>query len=584
VPTDHVERRLASILAADVAGYSRLMGADEEGTFARLMTHRRELIDPKIREHHGRIVKTTGDGMLVEFASPVEAVRCAAEVQQGMVERNAGLSDDKHITFRVGVNLGDVIVERKDIYGDGVNVAARLQELADPGAVLISGAVYEHIRDKLALDFDDLGERSFKNIVRPVHVHRVGAGRSPPRPALALPEKPSIAVLPFTNMSGDPEQEYFADGITEDIITALSRVRWFFVIARTSTFTYKHRTVDVKQVARELGVRYVLEGSIRKTGTRVRITGQLIEAASGHHLWADRFDGDFVNIFDLQDRVTSSVVAAIEPNLRRAEIERAKSKPTDKLDAYDLYLRALPQHYAITQPASDAALALLHRAIEIDPEYSVAKALAAYCHMVRVWQTWTRNPEESAEGLRLAREALLADRDDPTTLRMAGHALTFFGRDYEGGIAALDRALMLNVNSAQAFSSSGWIRDYMGDPDVAIDHFTRAIRLSPLDPEMGYFMSGLGLAHLIRGDDEAALAWGRKAVLELPKWVTGHRIVAVSLVHLGRVGEAQAVMQSLREIAPTFSIEHMKKHSPYRDPEFFAKYLDGLRKAGSPEE
>jgi adenylate cyclase len=339
-------RRLAAILAADVAGYSRLMGADEEGTLERLKALRRELIDPMIAEHHGRIVKTTGDGLLVEFASVVDAVRCAVEVQQAMPERNAGLGADNRIELRIGINLGDVIVEGDDLYGDGVNIAARIEALADAGGVFVSNTVHDHVRDRLPFVFEDLGEQQVKNITRPVRVYRVrdaAAAKSPSVPAqpvLPLPDKPSIAVLPFANMSGDPEQEYFADGMVEEIITALSRIRWLFVIARNSSFTYKGQAVDVKQVGRELGVRYVLEGSVRKAGGRVRITAQLIDAQSGTHLWADRFDGSLENVFDLQDQVAASVAGVIEPTLQAAEIRRAADRPTSDPTAYDLYLSA----------------------------------------------------------------------------------------------------------------------------------------------------------------------------------------------------------------------------------------------------
>ena len=374
IPADQkTQRRLAAILAADVVGFSALMGQDEEGTLARIKDLRREVLEPKVNDHQGRVVKTTGDGILVEFSSPVEAVRCATEIQECLAATGSRESP-KALQLRIGINLGDIIIEADgDIYGDGVNVAARLEQMAEPGGISISGKVYEEVRDKLPYSFEDRGEQQVKNIARPVRVYSLQAaptGTDAPstRSALPLPDRPSLAVLPFTNMSGDPEQEYFADGVVEDIITALSRVRWFFVIARNSSFTYKGRSVDIRQVGRELGVRYVLEGSIRKAGNRVRITGQLIEAANGRHVWADRFDGELADIFDLQDRITESVVGAIEPSLRRAEIERASAKPTNDLDAYDLYLQALAHYYALTKPASDEALRLLGRALELGPE------------------------------------------------------------------------------------------------------------------------------------------------------------------------------------------------------------------------
>src|ERR1700674_504465 len=354
--TERVERGLAAILAADVAGYSRLMGADEEGTLARLKALRRELADPKIKEHRGRIVKTTGDGLLIEFASVVDAVRCAVEVQREMAERNTDVPSDRRIEFRMGINLGDIMKDGLDIYGDGVNVAARLEALAEPGGICVSRVVRDQVRDKLAFSFEDMGEQQVKNIARAIRVHRILLGERPdlsepttavpPKPPLALPDKPSIAVLPFQNMSGDPEQEYFADGMVEEIITALSRIKWLFVIARNSSFTYKGQAVDVKQVGHELGVRYVREGSVRKSGSRVRITAQLIDAETGNHVWADRFDRDLTDIFALQDKVTLSTVGAIEPSLRAAEIERVKRKRPENLDAYDLVLRALPHAFA----------------------------------------------------------------------------------------------------------------------------------------------------------------------------------------------------------------------------------------------
>jgi len=365
-------RRLAAILAADVAGYSRLMGVDEEGTLERLKALRRELLDPKIAVHNGRIVKTTGDGMLVEFASVVDAVRCAVSVQQAMPERNTGIAADSRIELRIGINLGDVIVEGEDLYGDGVNIAARIEALADPGGVFVSNTVHDHVRDRLPFIFEDLGEQQVKNIARPVRVYRVRdvrAAESTPAhspPALALPDKPSIAVLPFQNMSGDPEQEYFADGMVEEIITALSRIRWLFVIARNSTFTYKGQAIDVKRVGRELGVRYVLEGSVRKGGGRVRITAQLVETETGTHLWADRFDGSLQDVFDLQDQVAVSVAGVIEPTLQAAETARSTGRPTADLTAYDLYLRAHAMYF-LSGDFLREALHLLERAVARDP-------------------------------------------------------------------------------------------------------------------------------------------------------------------------------------------------------------------------
>jgi TolB-like protein len=363
-------RRLAAILAADVAGYSRLMGADEEGTLERLKALRREVLDPKIAEHRGRIVKTTGDGLLGEFASVVDAVRCAVEIQQAMPKQNTGVAVDNRIELRIGINLGDVIVEGDDLYGDGVNIAARIEALADAGGVFVSNTVHDQVRDRLPFVFEDLGEQQVKNITRPVRVYQVRdagiAAKSPPTQTMPLPDKPSIAVLPFANMSGDPEQKYFADGMVEEMITALSRIRWLFVIARNSSFTYKGQAIDVKQIGRELGVRYVLEGSVRKAGGRVRITAQLIDATNGTHLWADRFDGSLEDVFDLQDKVATNVAGAIEPALQTAETARSARRPTSDLTAYDLYLRVLAMVMSSGTQIPDA-LRLLEGAIERDP-------------------------------------------------------------------------------------------------------------------------------------------------------------------------------------------------------------------------
>jgi len=363
-------RRLAAILAADVAGYSRLMGADEEGTHERLKAHLGDLVNPKIGEHRGRIVKNTGDGFLAEFASVVDAVRCAVEIQRGMIDREPDMPEERRIRFRIGINLGDVIVEEQDIFGDGVNVAARLEALAEPGGVFISNTVHDHVRDRLPFAFEDLGEHQVKNIARPVRAYRVRdtgtVAKSPSPSALPLPDKPSIAVLPFVNMSGDPEQEYFADGVVEEIITGLSRIKWLFVIAGNSTFTYKGQSIDVQQVGRELGVRYILGGSVRKAADRVRITAQLINASSGAHLWADRFDGSLEDVFELQDKVAWSVAGVIEPALTAAEIARSANRPTTDLTAYDLHLRACAMGLSSAHQIPEA-LRLFEQAVERDP-------------------------------------------------------------------------------------------------------------------------------------------------------------------------------------------------------------------------
>ena len=450
-----------------------VIGADEEGTLARLKALRRELADPKIKEHRGRIVKTTGDGLLIEFASVVDAVRCAVEVQREMAERNADVSPDGRIEFRMGINLGDIMKDGRDIYGDGVNVAARLEALAEPGGICVSRVVRDQVRDKLAFSFEDMGEQQVKNIARPIRVHRILLGEKPDRsePAIetpsqsppTLPDKPSIAVLPFQNMSGDPEQEYFADGMVEEIITALSRIRWLFVIARNSSFTYKGQTVDVKQVGRELGVRYVLEGSVRRSGSRVRITAQLIETTAGAHLWADRFDGSLEDVFELQDKVASSVAGVIEPTLQVAEIRRLDDRPTSDLTAYDLYLRALSLLSSWERVGIVAALDLLGRAIERDPHYGPALALAAGCHYSLHVNGWANDPELSRrEGVDLSRQALQVASDDPGVLGGAAAALAYFGEDIHAAIELIDRALALNPSFARGWVTSGRLRLWAG--------------------------------------------------------------------------------------------------------------------------
>jgi adenylate cyclase len=584
-----VERRLAAILAADVAGYSRMMGADEIGTLAALKAHRRELIDPKIAEHNGRIVKTTGDGMLVEFASVVEAVRCAVEVNEAMAKRNADVPEEKRIEFRVGINVGDIIIDEGDIHGDGVNIAARLEGIAQPGSIFLSKAARDQVRDKLDMAIEDMGEQRLKNIARPVHVYRLGAGfiRSKvteKRPALALPDKPSIAVLPFQNMSGDPEQEYFADGMVEEIITALSRFRQLFVIARNSSFTYKGRAADVKQVGRELGVRYVLEGSVRKASARVRITGQLIDASTGANLWADRFDGGLEDIFELQDRVTASVVGAIAPKLEQVEIERAQRKPTDSLDAYDCFLRGIATFHQYVE-RQQAALRLFYRATELDPNYASAYAMAAFCYTVRKQFGWRTDPaRESAEAVRLARRAMDLAKDDAQALALSGLVLAHSGRDLDSGVALIDRALTLNPNLATAWYFRSWPKIWLGEPEAAIESIERAMRLSPLDAFRARMQNGMAHAHFFAGRYEEASSWAAMALRELPDFHDALRISAASNALAGRLKEAREATERLRQLDPDLRISKLGElQGPYRHSGDVALYENALRKSGLPE-
>jgi TolB-like protein/class 3 adenylate cyclase len=572
-------RRLAAILAADVAGYSRLMGADEEGTLERLKALRRELVDPKIAEHHGRIVKTTGDGMLVEFASVVDAVRCAVEVQQAMAGRYTGVEADNRIELRIGINLGDVIVEGDDLYGDGVNIAARIEALADAGGVFVSNTVHDHVRDRLPFVFEDLGEQQVKNIARPVRVYRVRdtAAKSPSAlvpSALPLPAKPSIAVLPFANMSGDPEQEYFADGMVEEIITALSRIRWLFVIARNSTFTYKGQSVDVKQVGRELGVRYVLEGSVRKAGQRVRITGQLIDATTGTHLWADRFDGSLEDVFELQDKVAVSVAGVIEPRLQAAEISRSSERSTDDLTAYDLYLRAYAMFWSSAKHIPEA-LRLTKQAIARDPRYGPALAWAAYCCVALIHGNQSENREANRrEGVDFARRALQVAGDDPGVLTNASYALAYFGEDIGAMMALVDRALALNPSFARGWYISGVIKLWAGQPDVAIEHVEASMRLSPRAP-VGPALGVIGGAHFFARRFTEAVPKLLLAIQEYSSYIQPYRYLAACYAHMGQFDDAQEIVARLRAISPVV----IPDVNYLRNAEQRELYLSGLRLA-----
>jgi TolB-like protein len=571
-------RRLAAIFADDVVGYSRLMGADEEGTHDRLTALLRELVEPKIAQHHGRIVKSTGDGFLAEFASVVDGVRCAVEVQREMAERNADEPLDRRITFRIGINLGDIIVERADIVGDGVNVAARLEALAEPGGICITRVVRDQVRDRLDFAFEDMGEQQVKNIARPVRVYRIRiTENAPAKVALPLPDKPSIAVLPFANMSGDPEQEYFADGMVEEIITALSRIRWLFVIARNSTFTYKGQAVDVKQVGRELGVRYVLEGSVRKAGGRVRITAQLIDAQSGTHLWADRFDGSLEDVFDLQDKVALSVAGVIEPALRAAEIRRSATRPTTDLGAYDLHLRALAVFFPMAKERVIQALGLLDQAIAIDPYYGPALSMAAICHTHLVINGWVEEPETSSrKAIELARRALEAGENDPGVLAGAAFVLAYFGEDIGAMIGLVDRALALSPSYARGWYLSGALRLWAGQPDLAIEHIETSLRLSPRERMgMGQPLFVMGTAYFFKRQFDEAATKLLLSIQDHPGFPAQYRFLAACYAHMGWLDEARAIVIRLRAIAPLV----MPSDMPLRNPEDRELFLAGLRLA-----
>jgi pentatricopeptide repeat protein len=582
-------RRLAAILASDVAGYSRLMAADEEGTYERLRAHLAELVHPKIAEHRGRLFKNTGDGFLAEFASVVDAVRCAVEMQLGVSGRNAGIAPADRIEFRIGVNVGDIIAEEHDIFGDGVNVAARLEALADPGGICISGTVLDHIGDRLPYAFLDMGAQSVKNIARPVHVYRILVGvesrastrESAVGPALSLPDKPSIAVLPFQNISGDPEQEYFADGMVEEIITALSRIRWLFVVARNSSFTYKGQAVDVKQVGRELGVRYVLEGSVRKARGRVRITAQLIEATTGAHLWADRFEGSLEAVFDLQDNVAASIAGVIEPTVQVAEIRLSAARPTSDLTAYDLYLRALSIGSSYEKDHLAQALDLLEQAIAREPRYGPALAQAAAYRVDLENYDWDddREGEENRRvAVELSRQAVVFAPNDAGVLGRAAVVLGRFGGDIDAALALMDRALVLNPSFAHAWYWSGWLRLFAGKAELAIQHFETSMRLNPR-AQRCFHLSGIGMAHFLDGRLDAALAALRVALEEGPTFTPTYRTLAACYAHMGRLDEARSVIKRMTSLTPVLE----PSVNPLRDPHAQELFRVGLRLAAGEE-
>jgi adenylate cyclase len=579
---ERIQRRLATILAADVVGYSALMERAEEATYAEVGRLKREVIEPRLVQYHGRLIKTTGDGMLAEFASPIAAVRCAVEIQDYLSSMPDALE------LRIGLNLGDVIVQEDgDVYGEGINMAARLEGIADPGGILISSKVHGEVEGKLDLSFEDRGERQLKNISKPVRAYAIRARTYSSAPVmnrgkpLPLPDKPSIAVLPFQNMSGDPEQEYFADGIVEDIITALSRFKSLFVIARNSSFTYKARLVDTKQVGRELGVRYVLEGSVRKVAGRVRITGQLIEASTGVHLWADKFDGELRDIFDLQDNVTSSVVATIAPAIERAETARAKSKPTDRLDSYDLFLRGMAASYR--GRTASKALEFFHEAIELDEEFAAAYAMVAYVALVEQAVSGSPLSEQRREqAVRFAERAARLGHDDAFVLARSAHVLSYLGRKYDRAALLVEQAVTLNTNFAAAWHSRGWVAVVSDLPERAIESFQQMTRLSPLDPLIVGALYGSAFAYFLASRYEEGLEAATRAV-QMAANVLSLAAVVVNAVTLGRRVEAADAAAHLLRVDPTFRIGHVDYVFPMRSLVSRTRIARALRESGLPE-
>jgi len=575
-----MERRLTVILAADVVGYSRLIRADEEGTISALKALRADLFYPKLKEHKGRIVKLMGDGILVVFASVVDAVRAAGAVQRAMAERNSEIPHDKRIEFRIGINLGDVVIEGDDIYGDGVNVAARLEGLAEPGGICVSDKVYEEVRDRLDFIFEDIGEKEVKNIDRPLRVWRwVDKAALVSRP-LPLPEKPSLAVLPFANMSGDPEQEFFADGIAEDIITGLSRFRSLFVIARNSSFTYKDTAVDVREVGRQLGVRYVLEGSVRRAGNRVRVTAQLIEAETGSHLWAERFDRELEDIFAVQDEITETIVGALHPEIGAAEWERARRKPPESLDAWALYHQGIHHLYGYSKADNTAARRLFRQAVEQDDQFAAAHTMLAYACFMAVFDALTDYPVgQLAESFEIAKKAVRLDDKDAMAHAILGRVLSM-RHQHDLAIAECDKAIELNPNLAQAQFGRGLALVLAGRPSEALENLENAARLSPRDPNYYAFLLVSAWADLLQGRYDRALEWARRAVAQPNSGVWGNATLAIALAHLNRIEEAREALDALIGEKPDLALSFIEETLPFRREADRQIFEDGLRRAG----
>ena len=578
-------RKLAAILIADIVGYSRLASVDEERTLLRVRAVQSDVINPSIAVHKGRLVKRTGDGLLAEFRSVVEAVRCAIEIQNTMHERNVGVADNQRIDFRMGVHLGDVIEESDgDLMGDGVNVAARLEGLAAPGAICLSEDAFRQVRSRIDFVVTDMGETQLKNIPEPMRVYALNVGApAKQEPPAATSDKPSIAVLPFTNMSGDPEQEYFVDGMVEDIITALSRFDELVVIARNSTFVYKGQAVEIRQVGRELGVRYVLEGSVRKAGDRVRITGQLIDAATGAHLWADKFDGRLEDVFDLQDQITASVVGELEPTVRKAEIERARRKPVTHLGAYDLYLQALPHIYVIRPDENLQALGLLERAIALDPSYAPALSHAAWCLVQRLTRGWPLYGEDdTALAISWARRALETGSDDAKAVVLGGFTLVTLRDDYVAGLDAVRRAVSLNPGSGFVAGMAGCALIFGDSVEEGLAILDRGLDLSRNDPNLFAILSVAALGRLFAGETERAIELATRSHVLNPQWDSARWVLVAAYTEADRMDEAREATKGLLAANPGARALTYERALPIRNPARRAQVIQSLRNAGFP--
>jgi adenylate cyclase len=582
MPQERVQRRLMAVLAADVAGYSRLMSTDEEGTLARLKSHRHDLFDPKIEENRGRLVKTTGDGLLAEFGSVVDALRCAAEVQHAMVERNAKLPLDEQIQFRIGINVGDVVIDGNDIFGDGVNVAARLEGLADPGGICVSARVQEDVQGKLDIAFEEMGDQQLKNISRPVKAFRVAPAKSTRASvSLASSKKPSIAVLPFQNMSGDPEQEYFTDGMVDEIITGLSRIKWLSVVSRNSSYIYKNKPAAVKDVAEKLGVRYLLEGGVRKAGNRVRITAQLIDAEIDTHLWAEQYDRLLEDVFALQDEITMCVVGAIEPSVRKAEIDRIRRQRPDSLTAYDLLLRSQQFVFAGMPAEAAKAIPLLQDALKVEPDYSTAHAYLSWCLHARFGRGGLHE-EDRLAAVSHARAAVALGNDDATALAIAALVLAYDGHEIGTALKVFDRALELSNCNVFALCWNAAILAWIGKTDLAVERAQLALRLGPFDSLIWRAHHALSIAyfHSQRYGDAAHAA--RSVIDANPVYSLPRAILAAALVRLGRLEEAKTMAQTVLDREPSFTIQGTSRYAEL-EPAVFRPMADAWREAGLPE-
>ncbi len=584
-----MERRLAAILAADVVGYTRLMRADEAGTLQRLTALRKGILEPLIADHRGRVVKLMGDGLLVEFVSLVDAVGCAVAWQAAVGEHEAEQLEEDRLSFRIGVNLGDVLVEGADIYGDGVNIAARLEGLAEPGGICLSGDAYRQVRGKVEAGFEDLGEREVKSLAEPLRVYRIAIkGPSPaPTPAatrlLPLPDKPSIAVLPFDNLSGDEEQEFFADGMAEDIITSLSRYRSLFVIARNSTFAYKGQSPDLRELSRDLGVRYVLEGSVRKVGARIRVTAQLIEGATGNHIWAERYDRELNDIFAVQDEITQAIVAAIGPEINQAERERAQRLAPENLAVWESYQRGLWHIYRFNREDNAEAQQLFKRAVAAAPNFAPAQSGLTHALYFSFMHGYAENrPATLVEAYDAGRQAVAADERDADAHFALGRIL-YLRHDLDTSIAEFEVAIAHNPNFAHAHIGLGTALLYAGLFDRAVESCDLAVRLSPNDPLLWLTLTVKGLALICSGQYEEAAEATRQATRHPNAAWTAPCILASALGHLGETARAEAALADVLRVKPDLDADHLRQILPFRDPAHLDNIVDGLRKAGLSE-